>query len=303
MRLTFVTLVLCLPSNLVAAEETGGDRNVPAPLSMRGLVSLIDDVDVPAERAGVLTKLTVKEGAEVDQGAVVAEIDAVQAALQHAVAQTDLETARARAANELEVQYAAAEHRVRNAEHEISLECNAKQPNSVSLVELERLRLAAEQAKIKIGVSQFERTIRSHEVRGFDAKLQLSAVDVQRRTVTAPIAGEVAEVFFRPGEWVEPGKPILRLVRLDRLRVETFVRVADRLPHELIDQPLTISVTLARGRRAEFNGRVTFVNPAVQPGGDYRVWAEVENRRETGHWLLRPGMEAEIMSAHPTANR
>ena len=28
--------------------------------------------------------------------------------------------------------------------------------------------------------------------------------------------------------------------------------------------------------------------------GEYRVWAEVVNRAERGHWLLRPGLEVEM---------
>ena len=39
---------------------------------------------------------------------------------------------------------------------------------------------------------------------------------------------------------------------------------------------------------------ITFVNPLVQAGGEYRVWAEVVNRQENGEWLLRPGLEAEM---------
>jgi hypothetical protein len=32
----------------------------------------------------------------------------------------------------------------------------------------------------------------------------------------------------------------------------------------------------------------------LKAGGEYRVWAEVANRRERGHWLLRPGLEARM---------
>ena len=40
----------------------------------------------------------------------------------------------------------------------------------------------------------------------------------------------------------------------------------------------------------DLSGKITFVNTLVQAGGEYKVWAEVENREENGQWLLRPGL-------------
>ncbi|MGC3967454.1 MAG: HlyD family secretion protein [Pirellulales bacterium] len=101
-------------------------------------------------------------------------------------------------------------------------------------------------------------------------------------------------MFYRPGEWVEPGKPVVRLVRLDRLRVEGFVRYDQQSPGSLHGKTVRAEIASAGGVRHSFSGRVTFVSPIVQPGGEYRIWAEVENRRENEHWLLRPGLEAEL---------
>ena len=39
-------------------------------------------------------------------------------------------------------------------------------------------------------------------------------------------------------------------------------------------------------REESFKGRIVFVSPLVEPGGDFRVWAEVENRKkESVEWL------------------
>ena len=52
---------------------------------------------------------------------------------------------------------------------------------------------------------------------------------------------------------------------------------------------------MAGGKSETFVGRVTFISPLVQPGGEYRFWAEVDNRRHGDAWLLRPGVEAEMV--------
>jgi len=258
------------------------------------LISLIDDVEVPAEKAGVLTSLVVREGNYLAEGAAIATIDDEQAAHQHESSVAEADAARAKSANSLEVEYAVATHRTAEAEFKIALSANAKQSNAVSAVEVEKLRLAAEQARIKIGVTEFERSLRTTEARGFDAKAKLTSADVRQRKILAPLEGEIVEVFFRPGEWVEPGKPLVRLVRLDRLRAEGFVSFSEHSPTTIMGRDVKVSVAVAGGKTETFNGRVTFVSPIVQPGGEYRIWAEIENRRERNEWLLRPGLEAEM---------
>lgn len=283
---------------ILVVGATGLRGAEPAPktelLLKHCLVSAVDDVQVPALRPGMLTEIKVKEGAHVATQDLVAQIDDAEAKLQLRSAVAESDAAKARAKSELEIRYAEATHSVAEAEHKIALSVNEKQANAVSLVELERLRLTAEQAALKTELSKFERDVRSTETGVTQAKADLADKDVQQRQIRAPLEGEIAEIYMQTGEWVEAGKPVVRIVRLDRLRVEGFIHVRDALPGEIVNRPVKVRVELARGERREFTGVITFVSPLVQAGGDYRVYADVENRREQDQWLLRPGLEAEM---------
>jgi multidrug resistance efflux pump len=274
----------------------GDERAAPSPTLLKHcLVTAIDDVQVPALRAGQLTAVDAGEGARVEKNAVVARLNDAEAQMQLRSATAERDAAAARAKSDIEIRYAEATEAVSKAEHRISAQANEKQPNSVSVVELERLRLAAEQATLKVEVGKFEREVRRTESGVTDAKAELAANDVEQRKIRSPIGGEIAEYYVRIGEWVEAGKPVLRVVRLDRLRVEGFVHTRDFLPGEIVGRTGTVRVELARGERREFPCRITFVSPLIQAGGDYRVWAEVDNRREQEQWLLRPGLQAEML--------
>lgn len=275
-------------ANVVYGDQQESNRS-------RGLVTLIDDVHVPAHRAGIVKTLSAKEGQQVKKDAALAQIDVEQAELEAAATRAEKEAAVAKAESDVDVRYATATHSVAQAEHRSGLEANKKLRDAISQVELERMRLTSDQAFLKIEASNQERRIRLLESKAFSVRESLAELNVRQRHALAPIDGEIAEVFVHAGEWIEPGKPIVRIVGLERLRVETFVRVADRLPKELVGRPAQVEVTLARNARENFAGRVTFVSPIVQPGGDYRVWIEVANRRDGEQWLLRPGLEAEVM--------
>jgi hypothetical protein len=88
---------------------------------------------------------------------------------------------------------------------------------------------------------------------------------------------------------------VLRVVRFDTLRVEGFLSSLKYDPAEVVNRSVEVSVELARGRRVKFPGKIVYVSPLVQAGGDYRVWAEVSNQQESGQWLLRPGLNATMV--------
>ena len=125
-----------------------------------------------------------------------------------------------------------------------------------------------------------------------EAKLQL-----ERRRLKAPFAATVVAVSRQPGEWLEPGSVVLRLIQLDRLRVEGFVSA---------DQ----AVLMAPGQRVQIvfpgnlvepvSGEVTFVSPEVEPvNQQVRIWAEFDNPEKR----IRPGlvttMEVEATKLEP----
>ncbi|MCR9120243.1 MAG: hypothetical protein NXI22_25180, partial [bacterium] len=80
--------------------------------------------------------------------------------------------------------------------------------------------------------------------------------------------------------------------RMDKLRVEGLLSAKQYRPSDVVDQPVIIEVELDNGRRERFNGKVSMVKPDLKSKSEYVVRAEVENRQESGHWLLRPGFVA-----------
>jgi len=105
--------------------------------------------------------------------------------------------------------------------------------------------------------------------------------------------------YKNKGEWVQPGEPVLRMIRLDVLRVEGQVDPNLYSPSEIDGRPVTVEVALERGRREQFKGKIVFADPTIQSNNTYRVWAEVNNglSPDGRHWLLGPGRTA-TMTIH-----
>jgi len=259
------------------------------------LIKLKNDVEVSAEEAGILDKILVKEGDQVAEGDLLAQLDDTQARVVEEVSRYKLEVAQTEAGNDINVRFATAAAKVSKAELESAYAANRQAPGTVPQTELNRLHLTLEQYTLQIEQSQHDLGIAKVTVKVREAELKAAIEGVKRRKITAPVAGVVVNLYQRDeGEWVQPGDPVMRLVRMDRLRVEGFLNAIQYSPSDVDGQPVAVTVPLPHGRET-FTGKVTHVSPIVEAGPEFMVWAEVDNRlTPDGHWALRPGLTAEM---------
>jgi len=256
------------------------------------LVSLIEDVQVPAREAGALMKVNVVEGQHVTQGQLLAQIDDQQPRLDKMAAELERDAALAKAQDDIEVRYAEAAFAVAGAELERAQAIERKSPGGVTQQEIQKLQLAKQRDDLQIERSKLEMRVARMNADVHQAAVKSADNAVGRRQILSPLAGVVVTIFHEQGEWVAAGEPVLQVIRIDRLRVEGFVNAHEVGPEEVANRPVTVDVQIAGGRTARFSGKIVFVSPLVQAGDKYRVRAEVENRTEAGTPLLRPGMTA-----------
>lgn len=261
------------------------------------LVSLIEDIQVPAKEAGALTQVTANEGDYVRAGQLLATIDDRQAQLQKHAAMQERDAALAKANDDIEVRYASAAYEVAAADLERALAIQAKNSGAMSVQEIQKLRLAKQRDELAIDRSKLEMKVARMGADVKQAAVALGEEALARRQIVSPIDGLVIGLLHERGEWVNAGEPVMQIVRIDRLRVEGFVSAAEVGPETIAGKPVVVDVTLAQGRTAQLPGQITFISPLVQAGNKYRVRAEVTNRTEQGTPVLRPGMTATMTIA------
>jgi len=269
------------------------------PLLERCLVSLIDEAKVPAREAGVLIELAVREGDTVTKGEVIARIDDNQPQMEKRKAQAEHDQAEAKAASDVDLLYAQKSEAVAEKAWEKAENAHRQSPGSVTEVERDRLKLEWEKTSLQIRQAELERKLATLAAASKGVEVEAAENAIERRRITAPLDGVVVQVFPHQGEWMQPGDPLARVVRTDKVKVEGYVDASKWDPEQIRDRPVMVQVTLAMDRRETFPGRMVFVSPLDESGGDYKVVAEVENRRAeaTGQWLLRPGKTV-TMSVH-----
>ncbi|MBX3434741.1 MAG: HlyD family efflux transporter periplasmic adaptor subunit [Pirellulales bacterium] len=286
---------LLLASLVVVGLAAG--RSVAAEVHTSGTVEFVQTVKIPAEEAGVIRLLPVREGSRVQAGELLAQIDDRQAQAARKVAESKRNAARKRAEDDIELRYADAAGDVARADWDRDVEANKAVPKSVPEIQLRQKKLVWQKALLQYEKAQNDRVLAGMDADAYEAELEAANVAVERRTIRAPFDGEVQILYAHEAEWANPGDPVLQLVRLDDLYVNLVVPASQHDPQELDGCAVTATATLARGRTALVEGRIAFVDQEVQGGSSefaYKVRAEMKNVQIEGDWVLRPGMTVEV---------
>jgi len=252
------------------------------------IIKLIREIAVPAESAGVLAELTVREGDQVRAGQVIGKIRENKAELEIKRARIELMTAKLDRANDLAARDAALAAEV--AENELNRVLTAAQKNADTFrpAEIERFQLVAARAKLQIEQAKHDQKIRQLNEMLAENQYEQVQQALDQCRVIAPWDGMVVAVEATEGKWVEPGTEVVRMIDYRRLKVEGFVS-SDHAIKDLMGAQARLTIDSPTSEPRVYQGTVVFVSPDVNPiNRQARVFIEVDN----SDGELRPGWKA-----------
>ncbi|QDT01746.1 putative efflux pump membrane fusion protein [Rubripirellula lacrimiformis] len=255
-------------------------------------LSLIQNTFVAAPIAGVVSKVWVAEGDSVAAGDGMVQLDDQQVQTEFEAADASFQAAKMEAENDVDARYAKRTLQVRSQELQQSVQANEGFAGAIPDTEIAKLQLVVDQAELAIEQAEHEQRVAQASASEKEAAAKIVKARWEKHKINAPVNGQVVEVAVEPGEWVEAGKPVVRLVTLDPIRVECFVD-GQTYGSELVGRSIRFflagsepdggSSKSGGGKPASGNpnvlkGKVTYVSPELHPvTGQSRLWATVEN--------------------------
>ncbi|MHB8898982.1 MAG: efflux RND transporter periplasmic adaptor subunit [Thermoguttaceae bacterium] len=289
---------------LSAALSMFGTQNMAATASDSStvvdcLVVAIHDsfvpADLPAQQGGVLRAIHVKVGDQVKKGDALATIDDEMEKLSLEVSKQRLVMAEAEAGNDVNVRYADVAGKVARYKYQTVVEAIAKVPETFSKSEVMTYSLTADQFVLQKEQAEHEQNLAKLSVRVREAEYKLAEQEMTRRQIKAPVDGVIEEVKVYEGDWVRAGDPIVRLVQMDRLKINASLRYGPLSPADVRGKPVVVTVELAHGQVGRFEGRVDSTGSDYGTG-EIDLIVEVINQKDpkSGDWLLMPNMKGQM---------
>ena len=180
---------------------------------------------VAPQDGGVIAKLSVKEGDQVEAGAVVATLDGARAAYQRDAAKAAAEAARANVADD-----GALAEAVRQAEADRNLAAKTLArtqelvaTRAASRAKLDADRAALQSAEAALAAAKAQREAAVQQLGAAEADLGLAERRLADLTLKAPAAGTIERIYRRAGEVVGAGAPVLALLSPENMNVRFFV--------------------------------------------------------------------------------
>ena len=129
-----------------------------------------------------------------------------------------------------------------------------------------------------------------------NAKASLSAAQshLSDLELHAPFDGVITELYFRSGEWLTPGQPVLQIADLDNLRVETTDLNEIDAARLQVGSP--VKITFDALPDAAITGHVASIAPKSSQGSgvNYLVIIELDEWPATLRWGMTAFVDIEV---------
>jgi RND family efflux transporter MFP subunit len=243
-----------------------------------GLVYPMLDIQLSVQVGGLVQKLHTKLGQAVKEGQTLVEFDA-------SVQQLELKRKTVIAQDTSELESTRTRAQVYDELYKLS-ETATRNTRSVSVEELLKLKLDKVSAEGRM--QQLEAQKQRELIERDQAQLEL-----QQKSVRAPINGVIADILVDPGEWAKPGDIVMRLVDTSsvdlRMHLPPVVAASFKTGARV-----NATFEATRGNSVSAEGHVLFVSP-VADGASGLVDVRVRFLNSRG--LIRAGSKGHIADA------
>ena len=245
----------------------------PAEFTASGPIVVENQLDVSAQREGVITRVLADVGRRVRRGETLALLDDRQTA-------ADRDAARAKVKS-LEADVKGWEYETKVLEADLDRD---EQMMKAQLITQQQL----EHARYKVEADKFETERSRQNLINAQASLQSLQLELEKTRVTAPFDGVVARRYVRAGQKVAVGDRIFWVTAVAPLRIRFTLpeRFAGHL--QMGD---SLAITSADVPSELHDAKIISVSPVVDPAsGTIEAVAEVVG----SSGALRPGMTATV---------
>jgi RND family efflux transporter MFP subunit len=245
------------------------------PADILSVLTVEHQVDIAAQRDGVVTSIAKDEGSAVKTGEILAQLDDRSLQMELIKANDDLQV------EDNNRKYKEAELKAKSA----------------AFHRQQQLRALGLSSDADLEAAEFEEKAAQYDLRGYEALVESGHAEINRlqleadqTRIHAPFSGVVVRRYVREGQAISKGDKCFRVSQLAPLQVQ-FQVPESSAGRPTIGAPVDLSLIEDSARK--LNARVVKVSPTIDAASDsYDVVAQLAGANISD---LRPGMAVKVI--------
>ena len=225
----------------------------------RSFTEPVEERHVAANQPDVVTRLSVREGALVQSGDVIAELD--NSVLRKKLAIAKLRSSSVAAISGARVVFDSNKKKVEKLRS--MLEKGHANPSEI------------EKAQADLETSQAELELAQEKKSEFELEVERIEAEIEQNIIRSPISGLVTEIYCKPGEFISSqDRKLATVVCIERLKARFYLH--EKWTSQL-RAGLPVSLKIGAGS-SSIQGKIEYVSPVVDPeSGTSRVDVVIDN--------------------------
>jgi len=220
------------------------------------------EVVVSSEATGTLVRFDVEEGDELAVGAIVAQVDTVQMALQAQELALQVSASRIRA-DEARAQVRALEAQLGTSQDDLDRIRRLFERNAATATDLNRLEGAVSALTEQIDAARSRIQLAQQDGEIVASRMEQLRDRIRRATVLNPVRGTVLTTMVEGGEFVQTGRPLYAVAPLDTLVLRAYVS-GSQLVDLRVGNEIEVQYDAGAGTLERRAGRLTWVAPEAE---------------------------------------
>ena len=221
---------------------------------------------ISAEAAGVIEKLDIEEGQDLEENQVLGYIDSTQLFLKKKQLEMQIDAVLAKKPN-VAVQLAAFQEQLKTAQSEKVRIENMVKADVATTKQLDDINANINVIKRQIDAQRSSLDIASggigKEVVPIYIQIDQLNDQLSKCNIVNPIKGTVLTKYAEVMETTAPGKPLYKIADLSSLDLRAYI-TGDQLPAVKLNQKVTVSTDDGNGGFKEIEGTITWISSKAE---------------------------------------
>ncbi len=222
----------------------------------------VEEVSVSSEASGIMQSFDVKEGAYLEEGQIIGQVDSTALHLQKKELLASMNAILTNV-DKLNAEKSIYKEQLETAQKELNRFTSLKKEQAATQQQIDQARGKVNVLRKKIAAVEVQKKSIQAEIEKLKAKQSQLEYQIDKTTLVNPVAGMVLHKLAEQGELTAIGKPLYDIANLTEMTLRVYVSGA-QLPKVKLGAPVEVLIDKNENKNEKLEGKVSWISSKAE---------------------------------------